>query len=119
MMFLSRMLVLGGLLLAVPTLALAQQAEQATPSSPSQEDVEALLVEYENIHRQLQGIQQQALADPDLTAAQIALGDQIRTAMESEDPSIADELQRAETLEVELQTAQQTGNAERFEELLA
>ncbi len=118
MKLLSRLLVLGALVLAVPSLVEAQQAAPLSPAAPG-EEVEALLAEYEGLHRQLQGIQQRAMEDPDLAAAQIALGDRIRVAMESEDPTIAADLERAESLEVELQTAQQTGNAERLEELLA
>lgn len=118
MKYVLRLLVLGAIL-ATPSLGATQQADQSEAVPSAEPDVEAWLTEYEGIHRQLQGIQQKALEDPDLTAAQIALGDQIRTAMEAEDPTIADHLKRAETLEVELQTAQQTGNAQRLEELLA
>ncbi len=111
-----RSLVLGAIL-AAPSVGLAQQAGQSAP--PTQQDVEAWITEYEGIHRQLQGIQQRALEDPDLNAAQLALGAQIRTAMEAEDPTLAEHLTRAESLEGELQTAQQTGNTQRIAELLA
>jgi hypothetical protein len=108
-------LLVGGLLGANPLAA--QQAPQAAAARATTENVQAWFGELEQIHEQLEEIQIRALQDPELSAAQAELGEQIKDAMERADPSLPERLARMEHMEEEAAVAQQTGNTAKLLEL--
>jgi hypothetical protein len=109
-----RAFALSAFALGTPALLAAQEAA----SAPTQHDLEAIFAEFQEIHHQLEDIQLQALQDPQLNAAQEALGEEIRTAMEARDPALRQQMERIESLEGEAVSAQQAGNLEKLQELM-
>jgi len=100
---------------ALPGVAAAQQA--GAPSAAEQQQVQGWLAEMQQIHGQLQELQNRALQDPQLSAAQLALGENIRTAMERADPSLQQKMERLQTLDSEAAAAQQAGNTAKLQQL--
>jgi hypothetical protein len=111
----QRALLTASLMMFAPALANAQQAPAA---AATQQQLEALFQEFQQVHLQLESIQIQALQDPALAAAQEQLGQEIRQAMESTDPSLPQKISRIEALESEAMNAQQTGDANRLQQLM-
>lgn len=101
-----------------PGLIAAQQADPPA-AVPGQLELEAIFAEFQRVHMQLEGIQNEALRDPQLSAAQQELGTTIQSAMENVDPTMKERMARAMVLEAEAHAAQQTGDAERLEELVS
>jgi uncharacterized protein (DUF885 family) len=99
------------LAIAMPVAATAQQ-------SPTQQQVEGWFMELQQVHQQLEGIQMQALQDPQLSAAQEELGDEIRQAIEARDPRMGERMARVEALEAEAMDAQQSGNVDLLQALV-
>jgi hypothetical protein len=95
----------------------AQQNPGAATARATAENVQAWFGELGEIHEQLEEIQVKALQDPELSAAQAELGEQIKQAMEQADPMLAEKLARMETMEQEAAAAQQTGNTAKLMEL--
>jgi hypothetical protein len=112
-----RALLVAALAMGTPVAIAAQQAEALSPVAET--ELEAWLTEYQEVHTQLEGIQQQALQDPELNSIQEQLGSRIREAMENRDPSIPERITRAQALESELMGAQQAGDVERLQQLMA
>lgn len=113
-----RALLLAFLAVVTPAAIGAQQAQPETQAI-SEDEVDALVAEYQQVHYQLEDIQREALQDPELGSIQEQLGSRIRQAMESHDPSIPERIARAEALEAELVSAQQAGDIERLQALIA
>ena len=103
--------------LAAPAVLSAQAGTPSAPS-PAQPELDAMLLEFQQIHMQLEDIQGRALADPQLHATQVEIGNDIRAAMEAQDPTMPDRLARMGTLETEAQAAQQSGDETRLEALV-
>lgn len=107
--------------LALPSALLAQESvappEQST--LPEQEEVQGWLSEIQEIHGKLESIQRQALQDPELVAAQDALGASIKSAMEAADPTLELAMARVPLLEGEAQAAQTAGDQEKLQALSA
>jgi chromosome segregation ATPase len=110
----KRALLTAALMVGLPMAAAAQAG-----GAGSQAEVEGLLREMQQVHTQLEGLQQQALQDPQLSAAQEELGEEIKVAMERIDPQMEQRLSRIEALEGEAASAHQAGNGERLQELMA
>jgi hypothetical protein len=109
-------LLFGGLVLGSDR-ADAQQNPGAATARATAENVQAWFGEIGQIHEQLEEIQVRALQDPELSAAQAELGEQIKQAMEQADPALAQKLARMETMEQEAAAAQQAGNTAKLLEL--
>jgi chaperonin cofactor prefoldin len=99
-----------------PSVANAQQAA-AAPSPELQRQVQSMLAEMQQIHGQLQELQARALQDPQLSAAQASIGENLRNAMQRADPGIEQGLQRLEAINAEAVTARETGNNARLQQL--
>lgn len=82
------------------------------------EEVGVWMTELQQVHEQLEGLQQQALQDPAINAAQEELGEEIRVAMAEADPTLDEQLARMATLESEATTAQQTGDVQTLQTLM-
>ncbi|CAN5618672.1 hypothetical protein BH23GEM6_BH23GEM6_02870 [soil metagenome] len=100
---------------ALPGMAAAQQS--GAPSAAEQQQVQGWLAEMQQIHGELQELQTRALQDPQLSAAQLALGESIRTAMEQADPTLQQRMQRLQTLDSEAAAAQQAGDNAKLQQL--
>lgn len=113
-------------LLALPG-ALAGQAPEAAPApaaapaavpdSAAVAQIQGWLAELQTVSGRLQALQEQALQDTELNAAQEALGSRIRTAMEESDPSLVDGMERVEALQGEAEAAQAAGDQAKLVQL--
>ena len=72
------------LALGLPAVAAAQAP---APANASEAQVEEWFAEFQQVHQQLESIQAQALQDPQLSAAQEELGQEIQLAMATADPN--------------------------------
>jgi chromosome segregation ATPase len=121
MSFLSRLLFLALFGAMVPAALVAQQttpsASQERAGAPDQEQVQSWLSELQQLHLKLERIQASAAQDPQLQSAQVALGNQIREAMEKVDPQLPSQLERVEQLEAEAGRAQQAGDEAKLQQL--
>lgn len=111
-------------LLALPAGLAAQtlepapaRAQAAAPDSAAVAQIQGWLAELQTVSGRLQALQEQALQDAELTAAQESLGARIRTAMEESDPSLVDGMERVETLQGEAEAAQAAGDQAKLMEL--
>jgi uncharacterized phage infection (PIP) family protein YhgE len=100
---------------AGPSIASAQQA--AAPSPELQRQVQGWLAEMQQIHGQLQELQNRALQDPQLSAAQASVGENLRNAMQQVDPSIQQGIQRLEAINAEAVTAREAGDNAKLQQL--
>src|SRR5690606_33697251 len=89
-----------------------------TAPAPSGEGMQAWFTEMQEVHQQLEVIQQEALADPELSAKQEALGEEIRLAMEVVDPSMTQRMERVQELETEATAAQAAGDTEKLQQVI-
>jgi hypothetical protein len=104
-------------LVAIAVVPAALPAQQAGPQIP--ENVRPLLMEMQQLHVRLEAIQQQALQDPQLSAAQDALGESIKETMEQIDPSLQQSMERVQDLETEAEAAQRSGDQAKLQQLAA
>lgn len=102
------------LALALPT-ALTAQAPGAAPQGA---EVQAMITELQQLHTQLEDVQQQALQDPELSAMQEEISNRIMAEMDDADPQLEQQMDRISELEAEARTAQQAGNVDRLRELV-
>lgn len=129
---LRRALFGAGLLLALPAIAIAQDAaaghdhaagaaghDHDATSAVDDAQIREWMTEMQQVHQQLEGLQQQALADPEIGAVQAALGEEIRVAMAAADPALDQELARMPELESQAVAAQQSGNTEAFQAVMS
>lgn len=93
------------LLLAAPLGLFAQQQGAVDPAQLPPEAQE-LIGELQQLQARLQPIQQQALQDPEIQAAQQALGAEIQEAMVEVDPETPEKMERLQELMVQAQAAQ-------------
>lgn len=103
-----------GAMLALP-VTLAAQAPVATPQ---QAEVQAMITELQQLHTQLEGVQQQAMQDPELSAMQEEISNEIMSAMDDVDPALENQMDRIAELETEARAAQEAGNTDRLRELV-
>lgn len=108
-------------LLVLPVAAAAQQPQQTAPVDPSQlpQEAQELIVEIQQVQSNLQQIQQQAMADPEIQAEQQAIGQEIQLAMAESNPDVPQQMQRLETLMTEAQAAQASEDAAKMQEIVA
>jgi hypothetical protein len=92
-------------------------AQQQEPAAPEQEQVQSWMAELQQVHGKLESIQQKAIQDPQLQAAQEALGERVKAAIEKADPTLAQSMARAEALEKEAVAAQEAGDQAKLQEL--
>lgn len=105
-----RSLSLALTLLAAPAALAAQEAPAAAPATGEQAAIQGLVAELQQIHQQLQALQERALQDSSLTAAQEALGANIKAAMNQADPSLEQGMEKMKSLETEFLAAQQAND---------
>ena len=100
-----------GLALLAPAALGAQQ--QAIPP-----EAQALVTEMQELQVELGPIQQQALADADLQAAQQELGEKVRAAMAEADPEMPARMERLTALQAQAQEAQAAQDQERMQAIV-
>ncbi|HUF14147.1 MAG TPA: hypothetical protein VMN78_13690 [Longimicrobiales bacterium] len=101
---------------AGPLAAQEQGAPEQAP--PGAEQAEVWLAEAQGISRQLAGLQQQVLADPQIAQQRAELTARVEQAMAAADPTLEEELAHASELEPAMAAAQEAGDDERLEELV-
>jgi hypothetical protein len=102
-----------------PAAGAATGAAPAQALTPEQQAIQNLFNEYQELHSQLQGLQGQALQDPQLSADQEALGNDIRVAMEAYDPMMKQRLGRVNAIETEASAAQAAGDMPKLQLLMS
>lgn len=102
---LTRTIVAALALAVVPAGAQAQEPGGVDPSQLPPEVQEAIM-ELQQLQAQLQPIQQQAMADPEIQAEQQELGTQIQTAMAEADPEVPQHMARLQELAGDAEAAQ-------------
>ena len=108
--------------IALPALGIAQEspapATEESGLSAQEQQMQGWYIELQQLHTQLETIQAQALADQNLATRQEALGEEIRIAMETRDPSMAVRLDRMEAIEEEAIAAEAENNSQKLQQLL-
>lgn len=102
----SALIALTLTMLAPPALAAQQQELPA--------EAQALVVEMQELQVQLGPVQQQALSDAELQAAQQELGEKVRTAMTEADPEMPVRMARLTALQAQAQEARAAQDQERM-----
>jgi hypothetical protein len=85
-------------------------AQESTP--PAQDEIT-------QIQARLQQIQQRALQDPELQAAQAQVGDEVVATMGRVDPTFTARSERAQAMQADIAAAQEAGDNERLHALAA
>lgn len=98
-------------LLAFAATPLAVNAQQQTQPPP---EVQEWLQEVDQIQRQLQPVQQQALQDETIMQEQQRAADAVRAAMIRLDPTVEAGIDRLEAIMQEAQQAQATGDQQKI-----
>jgi hypothetical protein len=114
---LTRCLVTSIALALAPVALNAQQPGALDPSQLPPEAQE-VLAEMEQVQAEIEPIQRQALADPELQAEQAALGAQIQTVMTELNPAVPQQMERLQELSAEAESAQSEQDQARIEEIL-
>jgi hypothetical protein len=104
--------------LVVPVTLAAQTPESAQPAEPTAEEMQSWFIEMQQVHEQLEGLQRDALMDPELSAQQEELGEEIRVAMEVADPMMEQRMTRVQELQAEATAAQGAGDTAKLQELM-
>lgn len=115
--------------LAAPITAHAQQAPAtppnpaapmpaAQPLTPAEKQAQAMMMELQQLQNKLQPVQEKAMQDPKLKAAQEQLGTEIKAAVEKADPGVTQGVQRLQALEAEAIKAQQAGDQAKLQKLV-
>ncbi|MEX2582927.1 MAG: hypothetical protein WD766_06625 [Gemmatimonadota bacterium] len=112
----NRSLVIALVAALVPAVAVAQ-APGAAPADPANQEMQALFMEMQQVHQQLEQVQIEALADPELNAQQESLGAEIQLAMAEADPMLEQRMARLEEVMVEGRAAEQAGDTAKRDEL--
>jgi hypothetical protein len=102
---------------AVALAALAAPAVLAAQETPAQ--TAAPEAEIAQIQQRLMAIQQRAMQDPELQAAQAEVGQVLVAAMARVDPTAAAKTERASTLQQDVAAAREAGDNARLHELAA
>lgn len=108
------MMAVAAALTATPAVA-----QETMPAAPASEEVQAWLVEAQQIQQRLSQVQQQVLADPQIAEEREALGEQVQAAMIEADPELEQSMEQIQELEPQMAEAQQAGDQERLNELVA
>lgn len=109
----------GIVLLVAAALAAPGAVAAQLPGTPGDVPAEARewLAEIQQIHTQLTELQERALEDPDLAARRDSLGNHIRVAMESIDPSLPESMSRMEEMEQQAAQAEALSDEAKLKEL--
>lgn len=110
---------LFGLSLLASSHGLAAQEKKDSAAKAAREaaEVQGWFGEIEQLHGRLQDIQEQALQDPQINAAQTGLGNLIKQAMEKSDPALVKGFARMQAMETEAAAAQQKGDTGKLQQL--
>lgn len=114
---LTRTIVAALALVIAPAAAQAQQPGGLDPSQLPPEAQQAI-VELQQLQAQLQPIQAEAMADPEIQSEQQELGTQIQTAMAEADPSVPQHMARLQELASDAEAAQAGDDQARMSEIL-
>ncbi len=104
--------ILAALLLAAPAVLQAQDPAAAQTQLPP--EVQALLLEAQQIQQHLAPLEQRVLQDSALQAEHQEITIQVTTAMMQSDPELETQVQRMQALQEEVQRAQAAGDEERI-----
>lgn len=105
------------LFVAAPAGLVAQQQGAIDPAQLPPEAQE-LITEIQQLQEQLQPIQEEAFQDPEIQAAQQALGAEIQEAMVEVDPATPQRMERLQELMVQAQAAQAAQDQEAMTEIV-
>jgi hypothetical protein len=107
-----RSLLLALAITAFPAGLAAQQRDAKAAPAPVAKDAQAQawLSELQVLNAKLEALQARALQDPQLMAAQQALGGSIKTEMNRIDPTLDQSLARGKELETQAMAAQKKGD---------
>jgi hypothetical protein len=107
----SRRSLLLALALATLPAGLAAQQRSAAPSPAAKDpQAQAWLSELQVLNAKLEALQARALQDPQLMAAQQALGGSIKTEMNRIDPTLEQSMARGKQLQTQAIAARQKGD---------
>lgn len=115
---LIRTILLALLFVVAPAGLVAQQQGAMDPAQLPPEAQE-LIVELQQLQVKLQPIQQEAMQDPEIQAAQQALGVEIQAAMVEVDPQTPERIERLQELMGEAQAAQAAQDEAAMAQLVA
>ena len=87
------------------------------PAAMQPEQVQEWFTEFQQLGAKLNEIQAEALEDPELTAAQAALGNKIQNAMEVADPDLAGVMDRLKELDQAAQSARAESDTVQLQKL--
>jgi hypothetical protein len=99
----------------VPAVAVAQQPAPAPQPSP---EVQEWIAEMQQLEQQLAPVQAEALQDPEIQQAQTELNQALVAAMMEGGAEVQADLRRVETIQPELQAAQESGDQEQLGRLV-
>lgn len=114
----TRGILAAALALAIPIALAAQTPEPTDSAAPPDEELQGWLQEMQQVHEQLEELQREALMDPQLSAQQQELGEEIRVAMGAVDPTMDERMTRVEEIQAEATEAQGAGDSEKLNELM-
>jgi hypothetical protein len=109
----SRQFIAVAMVLAAPAVLAAQQ--QAAPPQLTPE-LQAMVVELQQLQGRLLPIQQQAMQDSELRSEQEAIAQIVQAAI-AEEPALADIERRAADLQTRAEAAQQAGNEAQLQQV--
>lgn len=109
------------ILIAVAALAAPGALQAQAPAVPENvpPEIAGWLAEIQELHIQLTTLQEKALQDPALAAQRDSLGNHIRVAMESIDPSLPESMERIEAMEAQAAAAEAASDDAKLTELRA
>lgn len=111
----KRILLGASVAIVTPALALAQAPRSAPPS---EQELQTLFSEMQEVHQQLEVLQAEALQDASLSADQERLGEEIREAMQRLDPMMNRRMARVQAIESEAIAAQQANDGQKLQALM-
>jgi hypothetical protein len=108
----ARIALTAALLMAAPAMLDAQDPSPVPTQMPP--EVQALMMEAQQIQAQLAPLEQRVMQDPELQTEQQEVMLRVTTAMLEADPTLEAHVQRMQTLQEEAQAAQAAGDQERL-----
>lgn len=116
-MLMNRTTLLALAALALPVSVSAQQSPPATPQPTAPVPAAAAQAEMAQIQQRLGALQQQAMQDSTVQAAEKQLGADIQAAIVRLDPAAQAKMARAEALQADVEAARAAGDNAKLNEL--
>ena len=110
--------IVAALIAVAAPVALQAQTPGALDPNQLPPEVQQAIMELQQIQAQLQPIQEQVLADPEIQAEQAALGEEIQSAMTQADPSVPRHMARLQELAGAAEAAQSEQDQAKMTEII-